>query len=45
MFNENSGLVHIWVNLIETKNKTLSDVPNISNLREIVALVVNKETN
>lgn len=40
MFNENSGLVQIWVNLIKNGNKTLMDVPSISNLREIVAQVV-----
>ena len=39
MFNENSGLVKIWVRAIQDVNdpRTLDDVPNISNLREVVS--------
>lgn len=40
MFNENSGLVKIWVTLIQINQKTLNDVPAISNLREIVTQLV-----
>jgi hypothetical protein len=36
MFNENSGLVKIWVNLINEGKKTFAEVPNLSNLRDIV---------
>ena len=36
MFNENSGLVKIWVRLIQNGERTFEEVPNISNLREIV---------
>lgn len=38
MFNENSGLVKVWVRLIRDKKSTYTqdDVPNISNLRSIV---------
>lgn len=41
MFNENSGLVKVWVNLIKRKLYTLDDVPNLDNLREVVASVIN----
>lgn len=36
MFNKNSGLVQIWVRLIENNQYTIEQIPNISNLREIV---------
>ena len=38
MFNENSGLVRVWVRLLSQENSryTLKDIPNISNLREVV---------
>lgn len=36
MFNENSGLVKVWVSLIESKTYSENQVPNISNLKEIV---------
>lgn len=38
MFDENSGLVKIWIRLLNDKNSqyTIENVPNISNLREIV---------
>ena len=45
MFNANSGLVRIWVNLINSGSKQLSDVPAISNLREIVTQVIEGDTN
>ena len=40
MFNENSGLVLVWVNEIKLGNKELNDVPEISNLKEIVSELV-----
>jgi len=40
MFNENSGLVKIWVRYIQNGEKMLADVPNISNLREVVESLV-----
>ncbi len=40
MFNENSGLVKIWVRAIQNDDKTIADVPNISNLREAVTSVI-----
>lgn len=39
MFNENSGLVKIWLRLIQNGSHTIDDVPNISNLREVVYLL------
>ena len=36
MFNENSGLVKLWVRHIKSEDETLAYVPNISNLRAIV---------
>ena len=38
MFNENSGLVRVWVRLLSQENSryTIKDIPNISNLREVV---------
>ena len=40
MFNEHSGLVKIWVRYIKSGDKTLEDVPNLSNLREVVGGLV-----
>ncbi len=37
MFNKNSGLVQIWLRLIASKRYTFADVPNLFNLREIIA--------
>lgn len=42
MFDKNSGLVQVWVNLIKTNAYTTNDIPNISNLREIVLKVINE---
>lgn len=36
MFNENSGLVQLWVKNINAGSYTREQVPNLSNLREIV---------
>jgi len=41
MFNENSGVVRTWVRLILSGAKTINDIPNLSNLREVVISVVN----
>jgi len=43
MFNENSGLVKIWVRAIQDVNdqRSLDDVPDISNLREVVSQLLN----
>ena len=37
MFDKDSGLVKIWIRLLTHDNKySKEDIPNISNLREIV---------
>jgi len=43
MFNENSGLVKIWVRWIDGGDKTLADVPNLSNLQDVVSGLVNAQ--
>ncbi len=40
MFNKDSGLVKAWVNLIKQGAYTIEQVPNLSNLREVVAYVL-----
>lgn len=40
MLNENSGLVKIWVNLVKTGEYTIDDVPNLSNLKEVVLSLI-----
>ena len=42
MFNENSGLVLVWVRLIENGTYTIDQVPNLSNLKEMAQIVLNK---
>ena len=37
MFNKDSGLVKAWVNLIKQGAYTIEQVPNLSNLRGVVA--------
>lgn len=43
VFNENSGLVKVWVGLVLNPNSNyeLKDVPKMFNLQEVVASVVN----
>lgn len=43
MFNKDSGLVKIWVRLLSSKDSlyTIDNVPNISNLKEIVLSLIN----
>lgn len=36
MFNEESILVKAWVTLVDEKEYTRQQVPNLSNLREVV---------
>lgn len=43
MFNENSGLVKIWLRLIQNGERTIDEVPNISNLREVVYILYVKQ--
>jgi len=41
MFNENSGLVKVWVSLVLTGTYSLEQVPELSNLKTIVTQVIN----
>lgn len=41
MFNQNSGLVKVWVSLILAGTYTLEQVPQLSNLKEVVTQVIN----
>ena len=43
MFNENSGLVKVWVRLIKSGVYTIENIPNLSNLKEIVIQILNEE--
>lgn len=40
MFNKNSGLAKTWANLVKQGLYTLDQVPNLSNLREVVQKMV-----
>lgn len=39
VFDENSGLVRVWVGLLNKENSpyTIDSVPNIGNLRDVVS--------
>lgn len=41
MFNENSGLVKVWVSLVLAGTYTLEQVPELSNLKTVVTEVIN----
>lgn len=36
LFDENSGLVKVWVNLVRAGTYTIDQVPELFNLKEIV---------
>ena len=40
MFNENSVIVQVWVRAVRNGTKTLEDVPNLQNLREVVISII-----
>ena len=44
MFTEESKLVKDYVLLIENNLKTINDVPNFQNLKEVVQNVLDKKT-
>lgn len=43
MFTENSGLAQIWIRTINEGSKTRELVPNLSNSKEIVYKVLDKQ--
>ena len=44
MFNKNSGLVLLWVQNVERELYTREQVPNLSNLREVVHQVLDEKS-
>ena len=44
MFDENSGLVKTWVNLIQQGVYPVEQIPNLSNLREVVLSILDEYT-
>ena len=40
MFDENSGLVKVWVRLIREGKKSLDSVPDLVNLKDVVQSIV-----
>lgn len=43
MFNENSGLVKVWVSLVRSGDYTEAQVPALGNLQEAVHNVLTRE--
>lgn len=42
MFNKDSALVQVWVRLIKNQTYTINDIPNLSNLKEIVTMLLSQ---
>ena len=42
MFNENSGLVKLWVDAVKNKGYTREQMPSLSNLQEVVYQVLDE---
>lgn len=42
-FTEKSGLVQTWVKYIRLGKKTIDDVPDIYNLREVVISIIESD--
>ena len=40
MFNENSIIARVWANMVKEGKYTLEQVPNLYNLKEVVAGMV-----
>lgn len=40
MFNENSGLVKIWVRNVQDGTVTREQVPKLSNLQEVIYVIL-----
>lgn len=43
MFNENSVVVQVWVKAVRIGTKMLEEVPNLSNLREVVIAIIERD--
>lgn len=44
MFDENSGLVQVWVDLVRSGVYTLDQVPDLSNLKQVVQQITEPST-
>lgn len=44
MFNANSGLVKVWVGLVRDGTYTLEQVPQLSNLKQVVTQIIEPST-
>lgn len=44
MFNENSGLVKIWIRNVNEYGYTREQVPKLSNLQEVVYVLLDRIT-
>lgn len=42
-FDKNSGLVIVWVNMVQSGTYTRDQVPKMFNLREVVAEVLDEQ--
>lgn len=40
MFNKNSMIVKAWVDVIKRGDKTIDDIPNLSNLIDVVTTIM-----
>ncbi|WP_255425167.1 hypothetical protein [Sporosarcina obsidiansis] len=40
MFNKNSMVVRVWADAVKKGDKELSEVPNLSNLIEVVTSII-----
>lgn len=43
MFNENSMVVRAWVDKIRKGEKSLEEVPNLSNLIDVVTTIIERD--
>lgn len=44
MFDQNSGLVKVWVDLVRSGVYTLDQVPELSNLKQVVTQIIEPST-
>lgn len=42
MFNQDSGLVQVWKDLILSGEKSIDNIPNIKNLKEEIIKAINE---
>lgn len=42
MFDKDSGIVNIWVNLIKNNKYAQDDIPDLENLKDVVIDILNE---